>query len=347
MALIKAHRRGLGGSRSPWPGYLALLAVAEPSRASPTSFDQALQRLLLFALVGRPSWPCSAARRALVAVLPSACAAPLREGRYPVLHRPGAVRGRARERSCGSAASGEAVPPLGPPGPPDLAGVALLCLSVGLYEEALFRVLLLGGLLSGRGAARNGVVTAVLVSSVAFGAAHVALEGEARPPGPCPDAAQDRAGPRCNRPGARRPSTCARAASSAWWRSMPLADFFPMALLAVLGEPRRLARRLRERGRGRARRAPGPLHSSSVYLVLVALYAPAAVHAWRLLEATPLPASGPFEQGWDPRPDDDPTLAPPSDDDRPPRHERACERSSRPPALLVRSRKCRPCHGGF
>ena len=95
-----------------------------------------------------------------------------------------------------------------------------------------------------------------------------------------------------------------------------------MALLAVIGELDDSLGGYVSGGEGELAVLLG-LALVVVYLVLIALYAPAAVHAWKLLEKTPLPASGPFEQDWYPRADDDPTLAPPSDGRPPAPPERA------------------------
>lgn len=310
MALIKGHRRGWAVALTV-AGYLALLAV--PSFPGlPYLFDQALQRVLLFALAVAFVALLGGAR----SLAPSSVGLrrALREGRYPVL----IVMGLCVVEVVSLlqlAASGEAVP-LSPTWAVDLVGVALLCLSVGLYEETLFRVLLLGGLLSGRGSTRNGVVTAVLVSSVIFGAAHVALVGELDPLTLVQMLLKT------------AQTTCiALVLGTVYVRTRSflgvvaihaLADFFPMALLAVIGELDDSLGGYVSGGEGELAVLLG-LALVVVYLVLIALYAPAAVHAWKLLEKTPLPASGPFEQDWDPRADDDPALAPPSDDDRPPR----------------------------
>ena len=48
-----------------------------------------------------------------------------------------------------------------------------LCASIGILEEALFRGLVVGGMLARRGGRRSGVVRAVLVGSVVFGLAHL------------------------------------------------------------------------------------------------------------------------------------------------------------------------------
>lgn len=310
MALIKGHRRGWAVALTV-AGYLALLAV--PSFPGlPYLFDQALQRVLLFALAVAFVALLGGARSLAPSTVGLRRA--LREGRYPVL----IVMGLCVVEAVSLlqlAASGEVVP-LSPTWAVDLAGVALLCLSVGLYEETLFRVLLLGGLLSGRGSTRNGVVTAVLVSSVIFGAAHVALVGELDPLTLVQMLLKT------------AQTTCiALVLGTVYVRTRSflgvvaihaLADFFPMALLAVIGELDDSLGGYVSGGEGELAVLPG-LALVVVYLVLIALYAPAAVHAWKLLEKTPLPASGPFEQDWDPRADDDPALAPPSDDDRPPR----------------------------
>ena len=54
--------------------------------------------------------------------------------------------------------------------------ITLLCVLVGLNEELLFRGLFLGGLLGKLGGTKKGILTAVLVSSVAFGLAHVVFD---------------------------------------------------------------------------------------------------------------------------------------------------------------------------
>ena len=48
-----------------------------------------------------------------------------------------------------------------------------LCASIGFSEEAMFRGLLMGGLLDAFGNNRRGVMTAVVLSSVLFGVAHI------------------------------------------------------------------------------------------------------------------------------------------------------------------------------
>lgn len=300
MALIKTHRRGWAIAFTV-VGFLALMVVPGFPGA-PYLIDQALQRLLLFALVSLLVMALGGGR----ALVPSAVGLrrALREGRYPVL----LVLGLCAVELVSLltlVASGETVP-ISPTWAADLVSVALLCASVGLYEEALFRVLLLGGLLSGRGADRNGVVTAVLVSSVAFGAAHVALEGRLDVLALVQMLLKT------------AQTTCiALVLGTVYVRTRSflgvaalhaLADFFPMALLAVLGGLEDSLGSYVSGGEGELAVLLG-LSLVAVYLVLVALYAPAAAHAWRLLEAAPLPASGPFERGWEPRPDDDPVLA--------------------------------------
>ncbi len=52
----------------------------------------------------------------------------------------------------------------------------ILCLAIGANEEGMFRGLLFGGLLARLGERKNGIWWAVIVSSLAFGCAHVSLE---------------------------------------------------------------------------------------------------------------------------------------------------------------------------
>ena len=52
----------------------------------------------------------------------------------------------------------------------------ILCLAIGANEEGMFRGLLFGGLLARLGERKNGIWWAVIISSVAFGCAHVSLE---------------------------------------------------------------------------------------------------------------------------------------------------------------------------
>lgn len=54
-----------------------------------------------------------------------------------------------------------------------LVGVALLCLFIGIEEEAMFRGLLLHGILARSGRTRRGVILACVASSLLFGLAHV------------------------------------------------------------------------------------------------------------------------------------------------------------------------------
>lgn len=54
-----------------------------------------------------------------------------------------------------------------------LASAVALCACIGLFEEGLFRGVLLSGLLARMGSTRKGVMGAVVVSSLAFGVVHV------------------------------------------------------------------------------------------------------------------------------------------------------------------------------
>lgn len=59
---------------------------------------------------------------------------------------------------------------------PNLALIALLCLSIGILEEGLFRGIDLNGFLAGFGGWRWGVLASVIVSAIMFGRVHVAQE---------------------------------------------------------------------------------------------------------------------------------------------------------------------------
>ena len=307
MAAIKTHKRG-------WAcwfaalGYLGLVFV--PSFAAlPFLADQVLQRVILFALVA-----------GLVALLGGARAlAPtrvglrraLREGGYPVLL---ALALCALEVSAlvQSAAAGEALA-LSATWLPDLVLLAVFCASVGLYEEALFRVLLLGGMLSRHGRTGGGVVGSVLVSSVVFGALHVATTGSFG----VLELAQmllKTAQTACigvllGAVYVRTRSFCGVAALHS------LTDFLLMAPLVLMGGLEELlSSPYVSSGEGVAATVLGAAFVL-VYAVAVAFYAPCAVRGWRLLEATPAPQMGPLEPGWDPR--EAPSLAEKDDDSLP------------------------------
>ncbi len=60
-----------------------------------------------------------------------------------------------------------------------LIGSILLSMGIGLYEEALYRGVILGGLLAVLGRWRKGVMAAVLLVAVYFGRNHVTFEADA------------------------------------------------------------------------------------------------------------------------------------------------------------------------
>ena len=74
-----------------------------------------------------------------------------------------------------AAASGELVVEPGWLG--RLGYITLLCLAIGVSEETMFRGLLLGGLLDCFGRDRRGLYTAVIITSVVFGMAHIDWTG--------------------------------------------------------------------------------------------------------------------------------------------------------------------------
>lgn len=59
---------------------------------------------------------------------------------------------------------------------PKLALIALLCISIGILEEGLFRGIDLNAFLAGLGGWRWGVLASVIISSIMFGQVHVAQE---------------------------------------------------------------------------------------------------------------------------------------------------------------------------
>lgn len=60
-----------------------------------------------------------------------------------------------------------------------LFGCVILSLGIGLYEEALYRGIILGGLFAVMGRWRKGVMAAVLLAAIYFGWSHVTFEADA------------------------------------------------------------------------------------------------------------------------------------------------------------------------
>lgn len=307
MALIRTHRQGWAIALTA-VGFLALFVVPSVPML-PLLLDQALQRFLLFALVAAFVALLGGGR----ALVPSVAGLrrALHEGRYPVLLALGLcvleVTALLRAAGAGEGAS------VSPSWAADLVATALLCAGVGLYEEALFRVLLLGGLLSRHGGTRNGVVASVLVSSVAFGAAHVALSASLDPITLAQmllkTAQAAFIGLLLGAVYVRTHSLLGVVALHA------LGDFLLMAPLAVLGGLEGSLGGYVSGGEGALAVVAG-LSLVASYLVVVALYVPAAVRAWELLGTAPVPEAGPLSESWAPRADDDPRLAA-TDDARP------------------------------
>lgn len=295
MALIKTHRRGWAIAFTV-VGFLALMVVPGFPGA-PYLIDQALQRLLLFALVSLLVMALGGGR----ALVPSAVGLrrALREGRYPVL----LVLGLCAVELVSLltlVASGETVP-ISPTWAADLASVALLCASVGLYEEALFRVLLLGGLLSRHGGSRSGIVASLLVSSVLFGVAHVGASA-ALDPLTLAQMLLKTAQTGCV--GLLLGVVYLRTRSFLGVATLhALADFFLMAPLALTGGIEGSLGGYVSQGDGLPAVVTGMV-LAAVYLVAVAIYVPAAMRAWRLAEGLRVPEPGPLSGGWEPRRDE-------------------------------------------
>lgn len=305
MALIKTRRQGWAIALTAL-GFLALMVVPSMG-ALPLLVDQTLQRVMLFALVAAFVALLGGAR----ALVPRASGLrrALREGRYPVLLALALcafeVVGLLEVAAAGEAAA------ISPTWALDLAQVALFCASVGFYEEALFRVLLLGGLLSRHGGTRNGVVGSVLVSSVAFGTAHVILSASLDP---IVLAQMLLKTVQTAFIGLLLGAVYVRTRSFVGVAALhALTDFLLMAPLALLGGLGDSLGTYVSGGDGLAAVVEG-LVLVAVYVVVVALYVPAAVRAWKLLETAPVPEAGPFSEGWLPRGDDE---LPPAEDSRP------------------------------
>lgn len=184
---------------------------------------------------------------------------------------------------------------------PSLLEVLVLCAFIGVFEEGLFRLLLFGGLLSRHGATRNGLLVSALVSSAVFGAMHVTefatgwldvltlLQMLLK-------TAQ------AGILGLLLSAVLVRTHS--FWGVALLHCLMNFLLLVpevlVGGAPSLDLSYVAEPGEG-----PEALMLSVAlviaYVVAVALFLPAALRGWRLLEEAPLPEWGPFEPGWEPR----------------------------------------------
>lgn len=300
MALVTTHKRG-------WAialfavGLVALSFVPSFS-ALPFYLDQALQRALLFALVA-----------ALVAALGGARAlAPRREGlrsalrlgSYPLVVA--LVLLALEGAGIASLVAEGGMGALSPTWAADLAGVAVLCACVGLYEEALFRVLLLGGLLSRHGRTTNGVVVSSLVSSLVFGAVHVATSA-AGSLDPITLAQMLLKTVQAGSLGMLLAAVYVRTRS--FWGVAAihaLADLLVMTPLALMGGGEEVLGSYVSPALAEGAELIVVLAAVLllvVYVVAVALYLPAALKGWRLLEGADMPQLGPFEQGWEPRED--------------------------------------------
>ena len=299
MGFIARHR--LGWSLALFALALAALATVPSFPALPFYLDQALQRVLLSALVCGLMALLGGARA--LAPTTAGMRSALRLGAYPVAVAAAllAMELTGLLQLAAGSTTGSAWPALPAGWAFDLAGVAALCVFVGVFEEVLFRGVLLGGLLSRLGGTRNGVVVAALVSSVVFGAVHVGSSA-----------------------GATDALTLAQmllktvqagsiglifAAVYVRTRSIwgvaalhALTDFLLMAPLALAGVGEDALGSYVSQGSDSLSVVLG-VALVAAYLFAVALYAPCIVQGWRLLEDSPLPALGPLEPGWDPRED--------------------------------------------
>lgn len=201
--------------------------------------------------------------------------------------------------------SGDPSASLSPAWLPDLLGVAFLCAFVGLFEEGLCRVLLLGGLLSRYGGTRNGVVASAVASAVVFGAIHVTssafsgFDALALAQMLLKTAQAGFVGLLFAGVYVRTRSYCGVALAHG------LSDFLLMAPLALVGEEGMLGGYVFElaplEGPVGGLLAVAAAVMLAFYGMVVALYVPAAVGGWRLLEGADVPQRGPFGPGWEPR----------------------------------------------
>ena len=292
MALVTTHKRGW--SIALFACGIVALSLVPSFPTLPFYFDQALQRVLLFALVAL--FVAALGGAGALAPRPEGARSALRLGSYPVLLALGlfalegaGIAALVAEEGADALSSTWAV---------DLLGVAALCVGVGAFEEALFRVLLFGGLLSRHGRTRNGIVISGLVSHVTATAGSF---------DPLTLAQMFLKTVQAGSLGMLLAAVYVRTRSF-WGVSAihALADLFVMAPLALLGGGEEALGSYvtpaltEDAGLGLVAIAVALV---VVYVIAVALYLPAGVKGWRLLESADVPQLGPFEQGWDARDD--------------------------------------------
>lgn len=308
MALIRSHKQGWAVALFAI-GLFALYVV--PSfGVLPFLVDQAVQRLLLFGLVALFVAALGGAR----ALAPSSrgLSRTLREGFYTVgvaLALCGIEMVSVLELASEGAG----------PSPTwllDLIQTAALCVTVGLYEEALFRVLLLGGLLSRHGGTRGGLVASVLISSIVFGMAHVTGSASLDPfvlvQMLLKTAQTGCIGLLFGIVYLRTRSFFGVVALHA------LADFFLMVPTVVSSGADGLLGSYVSEGTGYLEILLG-VSIIVTYVVVIALYAPAAARAWKMLESAPVPEAGPLDANWAAPEAEKPLFPDHVRDERPPR----------------------------
>ncbi len=287
MALIRSHKQGWAIALSAI-GLLALAFV--PSLGMlPYLLDQSVQRFALFGIVA-----------AFVAFLGGARSLALGHRNLARAIREGFCLVGVSLVLCGIDMLSvlqlvrEGVGP-SPAWFLDLLQTALLCVSVGLYEEALFRVLLLGGMLSRHGWTRSGMAASLLVSSVAFGVAHVTGTASLDPLS-LVQMLLKTAQTGCI--GLVLGVVYLRTRSFAGIVALhALADFFLMMPTVIGSGADGLLGSYVSQG-------DDPLavvlavSMIATYLLVIALYAPATVRTWRLFEELPAPEPGPLSEGW-------------------------------------------------
>lgn len=229
----------------------------------------------------------------------------LREGIYPVVVAGGYCALEATSLALAVTSGSGGLVPLETV-LPSLLEVLALCAFVGIFEEGLFRLVLLGGLLSRHGSTRNGLLVSALVSSAVFGAMHV-TEFATGPLDVLTFAQMLLKTAQAGILGLMFAAVLVRT-HSFWGVALLhcLVNFLLFIPVVLAGgedalDPSYVA------AAGGAEETLLALALLFAYLVAVSLFLPAAARGWRLLEEAPLPERGPFEPGWEPREVDGPS----------------------------------------
>lgn len=293
QGIVRRHKRGVAVLLF-FVGILLLGAAPVPAGLSPV-LAQAVVRavlsvvvLLMVAALGGGG--------ALRPTTRGLCSA-LREGVYPV-----AVAGgycALEVAAIVTAASQGVALPEG--WLASLLEVLALCVFVGVFEEGLFRLVLLGGLLSRHGATRNGLLASAIASSVVFGAMHV-TEFAAGWLDPLTLLQMLLKTAQAGILGLLLCAVLVRT-HSFWGVALLhcLMNFLLFVPVVLAGGEDSLDLSYVSEAAGGPEALMIAVALVIAYVVAVALFLPAALRGWRLLEEAALPEMGPLEPGWEPR----------------------------------------------